>query len=186
MTRKGDWICTASGVEFWPLDPRPDEVRIEDIAHALANVCRYGGHSKWHYSVAQHSVLVCRYVIDKRLPDGGTAAKMALLHDAAEAYIGDMVRPLKRLLPEYQKAELLIMDAILTHFGLPHDEPKIVKEADNVLLATEARVLMPAESTLKWMNHGIASKTIKIKAMSPKEARQEFLWEYHHLFGIKG
>lgn len=186
MNRKGDWICTSTGIEFWPLDPRPDEIQIEDIAHALANVCRFGGHVRAFYSVAQHSVLVARYVIDRRLPDGGVAAKQALLHDAAEAYIGDMVRPLKRQLPDYKEAENLIWQAIAVRFGLPSKLHPLVKEADEVLVATEAFALMPRASVLRWMNAGLASQTIKVKPMSPRDAKEAFLWEYHHLFGIKG
>src|SRR4051794_15527189 len=97
--RRGGWITTFSRRQFWPLDPHSDEIHIEDIAHSLSQQCRFGGHSRSFYSVAQHSCLVsalCK----------ANDALWGLLHDASEAYLGDIPRPLKSL-PEfefYQKA----------------------------------------------------------------------------------
>jgi hypothetical protein len=96
MGRKGDWIQTFTGKQFWPLDPRPDEVYIEDIAHALGNICRFNGHCLRFYSVAEH----CFHVSHKVVPG---LALMGLLHDAAEAYVCDVVRPVKPYLKEYKK-----------------------------------------------------------------------------------
>src|SRR5688572_18527016 len=89
--RVGDWILTATGRSFWPLDPRADEICIDDIAQALAKVCRFGGHCCDFYSVAQHSVLVA-HLVERSHPQ---LALHALLHDAAEAYLGDFTQPLK-------------------------------------------------------------------------------------------
>ncbi len=91
MTRKGDYIATYTGKQFYPLDPRPEDVCLEDIAHSLSNLCRFTGHTDTDrfYSVAQHSV-ICSTIV---APE---AALLALLHDAAEAYLGDISRPLKR------------------------------------------------------------------------------------------
>src|SRR5687767_13374438 len=96
--RKGDWICTYQGIQFWPLDPKPEDVSIIDIAHALSNVCRFGGHSRWFYSVSQHSYYVSLYTRPEN-------ALYALLHDAPESYIGDCVRPLKPYLTNFQSIE---------------------------------------------------------------------------------
>jgi len=148
--RKGDWCQTFTGLQFWPLDPRPEEICIEDIAHALALTCRFNGHCRCFYSVAQHSYLVSQEcgVLD---PDWSPIVQLwGLLHDAAEAYIGDMVRPLKRDMPAFKDAERAIMRAVCTRFDLPMDEPAIVKHADNILLATEARDLMGAPP-VPWM-----------------------------------
>jgi hypothetical protein len=145
VSRAGGWICTASGREFWPLDPRPEEVDIEDIAHALSRACRFAGHCSRLYTVGEHSILVASWVPPED-------ALWGLLHDAAEAYLPDMPRPLKRL-PEfawYRAAERRVMDAVCDRFGLPRAEPQSVKAADLRALATEARDLMPPRSVTRW------------------------------------
>lgn len=147
--RIGNWMTTASGRYFWPLDPRAPEVCIDDIAHALSHVCRFGGHCSRFYSVAQHSVLVAHLVERTNLP----LALHALLHDAGEAYLGDHIHPVKSALRVLRNAidesigrtEWRIMRAIDEAFGLRElsaDEAAIIKHADAVLLATEARDLM--------------------------------------------
>ena len=97
---RGVAMSLADGSVFFPLDPRPEEIGIENIAHALAMSCRYGGHSLDYYSVAQHSVLVSRLV-------SRSDALCALLHDATEAFIGDLIRPMKPKTSNYiEKARL--------------------------------------------------------------------------------
>lgn len=135
--RRGYSIQTFSRRHFWPCDPSADEVSIEDIAHALANICRFGGHSRSHYSVAQHSVLVSRLCWPADTLWG-------LLHDAAEAYVGDLVRPLKRdlQLVAFEHIEANVQWAICKHFRLPSEMPASVKRADQIALATEFRDVM--------------------------------------------
>lgn len=140
--RRGDWMQTYTGKKFWPLDPDPAEIDILDIAHALSNACRYAGHVMRFYSVAEHSVLVSMHVSDPN-------QKWALLHDASEAYLVDMPRPVKRFLPGYQEAETRLMAAICERFGLPPEMPDEVKDIDNRILVDEREVLM-APSTLDW------------------------------------
>ena len=94
------FIGTFSGLRFWPLDPNPEKILIADIAHALAHQCRFGGHASKFYSVAEHSVHVSKLCLPEH-------ALWGLLHDASEAYLVDLPRPLK-LLPEfapYREAE---------------------------------------------------------------------------------
>ncbi len=143
-TRKGDWIQTYTGRQFWPLDARCEEIVIEDIAHALGNICRFAGHSRMFYSVAQHSVLVSRIV-------PAEFALWGLLHDAGEAYLGDVVTPLKSLdfMTPYREAEDILMKVVCERFGLSHRRPKCVWEADRIALATEHRDLMPMRPQ-KW------------------------------------
>jgi len=132
----GDWIQTYTGNQFWPLDPKPEHIFIEDIAHALSNICRFTGHCDYFYSVAEHSIIVSNHV-------PGGFALWGLLHDAAEAYIGDMSRPLKSMLPQFKKIESRIMEAVIEKFHLePINEPQIVKDIDSGILATESFAIM--------------------------------------------
>lgn len=131
-----NWFQTFSGVKFDLLAPTPEMVLAEDIAHGLSNICRFGGHCKVFYSVAQHSILVSHEVPQH-------LAIYGLLHDAAEAYIGDIISPLKHCLPEIRAIEQGIMQAIAARFTLDLEIFKCpdVKKADMAMLATEARDL---------------------------------------------
>lgn len=132
------WIITYSGKPFWPLEPREEDIRIEDIAHALSNCCRWTGHVKDFYSVGQHSIYVSKNVSSQ-------SELWGLLHDASEAYLVDLARPIKYapgLGEIYLKIEKQLEYVIAKKFGLPLDIPKDVKEADGRLLLTEKRDLM--------------------------------------------
>lgn len=136
------WILTRTGIPFDVLEPTADMVQPLDIAHALAHTCRFGGHTLRHYSVAEHCVRVAKLV-----PAEHQLA--ALLHDATEAYVGDMVRPLKQALPAYQQIEQRVWHAICQRFDLDPVLPECVHQADLVMLATERRDLMP-EHPAPW------------------------------------
>jgi uncharacterized protein len=139
--REGDWMATRFGVKFYPLDPKSSEILPEDIAHALSNICRFGGHTKKFYSVAQHCVLVAQWIT----MNGGSREESAggLLHDASEAYLGDVISPLKSFFPAYKVVEERAQEAIFKRFNLPVKMPAIVKKADQVILACEVRDLIP-------------------------------------------
>ena len=169
MSRNSDWIQTFTGRQFWPLDPHPEEVCIEDIAHALSNICRYTGHVREFYSVADHSIRVARIV---PAPD----ALWGLLHDASEAYICDVARPVKQY-PGfgelYRQIEDRLMLCICEAFNLPAEQPASIKPADNILLHTERRDLM-ARPPQPWRDpHPPLPGTIFPR--TPREAEQEFL-----------
>ena len=135
--RYGDWIQVRSGGKFYPLDPRPEEIHITDIAHALSHVVRFTGHTSKPLSVAQHSVMVSWYC-------DPADALWGLLHDASEAYLSDIARPVKQM-PEmapYREAERRLMAVICDRFGLPREMPESVRRADEMMLATESRDLM--------------------------------------------
>ena len=169
IQRKGDWIQTYLGIQFYPLDPLISEIRLLDIGHALSNICRFTGHVTRFYSVAQHSVLVSQNVPPED-------AAWALLHDAAEAYISDMSRPLKRhseLGKQFQVVERTLMRAICDRFGLSYNEPLSVKRADEVLLMTEKRDLMP-NSPAKWMESADPLPE-KIVCWTPEWSRHQFM-----------
>lgn len=175
--RAGDWIQMNSGIAFWPLDPRADEVRIEDIAHSLSLLCRFGGHCRRFYSVAEHSVHVARQVSRE-------AALWGLLHDASEAYVCDLPRPLKRMLPGYSLIERKVHLAIAEHFGLPAGMPAEVKAADEAMLLTEARQLM-ADPPMPWEERGPFAP-VTLRCWSPERAAAEFLSAFNLLTKERG
>lgn len=168
-------IETASGREFDFTDPRPESINIEDIAHALSNLCRYTGHVREFYSVAQHSILVSRLVP----PD---VAMYGLLHDASEAYLGDVSSPLKQLLPEYRRIESVVQGAIYSKFDLHPAGAYDVKGADLIALVTEKRYLMPADVGAIWreFDHVEPDGAI-IVPMRPPEAKAAFLLRFSEL-----
>jgi hypothetical protein len=137
------WCQTFTGKQFWPLEPNSQDVCLEDIAHALALQCRFNGHCRCFYSIAEHSLRVTQ-ILPPELQ------LLGLFHDAAEAYVGDMVRPLKRQLPAFEVAEREVWAVLAAKFGLPESLPREVVHADNTLLATEARDIM-APTPAPWV-----------------------------------
>ncbi len=174
--RYGDWMQTAGNRQFWPLDPRPEEIYIEDIAHSLAHQCRFAGHVNRFYSVADHSVLVSM-LCDKK------DALTGLLHDATEAYLVDVPTPVKRYLDGYKAYEDRLYAAVAERFGLPAVLPASVKHADAVALATEARDLMgPRPAEWRPMPEPHISKVIPLP---PMQARLQFLKRFEQLGGVR-
>lgn len=168
--RQGDWMQTFNGRQFWPLDPRPEEICIEDIAHALSMQCRYAGHCLRFYSVAEHSVLLSRAVShDNRL--------WALLHDASEAYLVDLPRPVKHSVVGYAAAEDAVMAAVCRKFELPTEIPAEVKAADRAILTDEMRQNM-AKPPVRWSTEG-EPLGVKLGFWSPNRAHSEFMAAFH-------
>src|SRR4051812_16747726 len=132
-------IATYSGRIIRPLDPNPADFSIEDIGHALSNSCRFTGHTIEFYSVAQHCVLVSQIVPSE-------LCLTALLHDASEAYLSDIARPIKQQQEfgdPYREVESRIEAAIAERYGLVYPYPQEIKTADMILLRSEQRDLMP-------------------------------------------
>lgn len=175
--RRGPWGTTFSGAKYWPEDPRAGDFRIADIAHALANQCRFGGHCREFYSVAQHSVIVSNICA---LRD----AMWGLLHDASEAYLVDVPRPVKysRGMERYTEIERAFMAAICEQFGLGAEMPTSVHWADEALLALEARHLMPEEAVREWtLSCTDDTGLLGIVPWSPAVAEREFLTRFAQL-----
>jgi hypothetical protein len=172
MARVGDWIQTFTGKQFWPLDPRPDEICIEDIAHALSMQCRYSGHSKKFYSVCEHSVHVS-FTCDP------ADAFWGLLHDASEAYIVDIPRPIKPYLTNYEKLEALVMAAVCEKFDLPKEMPASVKTADFGMLTSEMEQLM-APPAADW-HIDLNAPRVRLFCWDPDTARRMFLHRFNQL-----
>lgn len=168
-------IMTYTGKLIEPLNPDPALIDIQDIAHALSQVCRFCGHTSSFLSVAQHSVLVSRIVPPEY-------ALVGLLHDASEAYLSDIARPIKQQ-PEfgtvYKAAEEKLMLAISEAFGFAWPMPPAVKLADEILLRTEQRDLMPPSPDLLAYEGEFLDG--KISTWGPSWARYEFMLRFESL-----
>ncbi len=177
------WNQTFSGKVFDLVNPDPESVSIKDIAVALANQCRFNGHTRRFYSVAEHCLYVSRAV-------SGISREMAyygLMHDAAEAYVGDVVAPLKSLLPEYRAVEERVWRAICVRFNLPVELPGAVHIADKCMLATELEYLLLAPPK-PWDNRcepfplrEIGLDSISQFGLPPREAHRRFLERFAEL-----
>jgi hypothetical protein len=169
--RAGDWIQTFGGKQFWPVDPRPEDIDIGDIAHALSMLCRYGGHCQRFYSVAEHCVLLAGVVESQH-------KLWALLHDASEAYLVDVPRPIKPYLIGYGAAEDAIMTAVAVKFDLGPMPPE-VKAADRAILTDERSQNMSAAPE-PWSTDG-APLGVSLQFWGPARAKQEFMAAFEAL-----
>lgn len=215
--RTGDWMQTFLGKQFWPLDPRARDIHIVDVAHSLAMQCRYGGHSDWFYSVAEHSVRAS-YLVQPSLAlldivlltrraagtvgvatetergDAERTVRLAtLLHDAAETYLGDVIRPLKMHIGRvYHEAEERLERLIAERFDVPaflFTCPP-VKRADVIMLMTEKRdILKPAAGEWGFAQAALhvepSEQVIATPCWSPEEGKRRFLERFHALGGIE-
>lgn len=163
---KGPTIRTRVGTYFDFEDPEASEIVLADIAHALGNICRFNGHTHRFYSVAEHSVH-CSYLV----PEGDAAA--ALMHDAVEAYVGDVSRPLKSLLPGYKEIERRVEAAVLARFGVPLPLPASVKRADMMMLRLEQRFAMECSDLWPGLD-GVPLPEIALRFWPPETAAQRF------------
>jgi hypothetical protein len=166
-------ILTLSGIYFPFLNPKAEHVRISDIAHALSMTCRWGGHARRFYSVAEHCVRVS-HVCELESPRWG------LLHDGAEAYLPDLASPIKRCLSSYQALEVGIQTAICVRFGLDLVEPESVKRADKLLLVTEGRDV--AAPSWPWWHYEVMPMASRIVPWTQESAKDRFLERFAKLF----
>lgn len=163
----GRQIRTFTGryVDIWEL--KAEDVALEDIAHALSNICRYNGHIPENYSVAEHSFRVMSWVLNQGVNDP-VVLMQALLHDAAEAYISDLARPIKYELSQYRELEAKLEEKLFPILGVPFPLDPIVKEADNAVLRYE------------WDNYVVGPFSNE-RHWTHKEAEAIFLDAYKHL-----
>lgn len=170
--RNDAWLQTYTGKMFHPFNPSLDEIDILDIAHALSNICRFGGHCRMFYSVAQHSVLASQYISEE-------FALHALLHDASEAYLVDIPRPVKLHLQDYIEVEHNLERVISEKFDIDCHVPE-VKEVDNRLLVTEQRDLLgPAPMT--WSIDVQPYDDFEIVPWTSEDAKTVFLRRFYEL-----
>ncbi len=179
---KAAWIITFTGLKFYHLNPQPEMVTIEDIAHSLSNIGRWTGHTRHFYSVAQHSVyasLICR----------SEFAFDTLMHDSSESYLGDMNRPLKHFTaagPAYLKIEEKIEKVIFKKFGVQFPLHPAVKEADvKMLYAEKAQLMNVNAATMYEARKWGADETeanIHIELWTPRRAEKMFLKRFRELY----
>lgn len=167
------YITTVTGKHFDPIEPDERLIDIYDIAHALSLICRANGHFTRFYSVAQHSLACAREAEAREYPDAVVLG--CLLHDASEAYLSDVTRPIKELLPRYLEAEAKLQDMIWEHFiwrELTDEEKALVFETDDLMLSAEFHALMPEDIDDRYaelvLEPDLSEKT-------PSAVREEFI-----------
>lgn len=185
------FIATYTGGKAYPLGLDPETVRIQDIAHSLSQQCRFAGHTTQFWSVAAHSVEVSRRVQQALVKNIATpeynpsvarqVILTALLHDASEAYLQDIVRPIKPLVQGYAQWEANVQRAIATRFNLFDPIPDLVHEVDDAIVKDEVANFFPAGSAA-WKRYGITTcnEYRTLLPLEPVVAEQRFLerfWE---------
>lgn len=192
-TRERGWMLTFSGRRFYPLEPKASDVELIDVAHGLAMTCRYGGQCKRYYSVAEHCVLVSE-IVEQHARNAGhhpdevrRLAQLALMHDSAEAYIGDMIRPLKHQpeMSEFRRAEVAIELCIAEAFGLKWtpEAHQIVKRIDDRILVDEVTHLMarPEEYLETPLLRDLSPLGAEFRCLGPLAAQHEFMARWTEL-----
>lgn len=178
---RGPWIQTYTGRRFHYADPQPEDIHVADIAQALSQLCRYAGHTRLFYSVAEHSVILARQFDDPLL------RMIGLLHDATEAYCVDIPRPLKRMLPEYTAYEEGLWRVVADKFGLPSEIPQEIHDMDTRMLITERPFLFNKPLPWPMYEHVKPIDGVTIECLPPTAARSDFLAtfiETKHLLAI--
>jgi len=168
------WLQTYTGRKFDPFNPTIEDIHIEDIAHALSQICRFGGHSTRFYSVAEHSLIVSYFCENYPLE--------GLLHDATEAYIGDMIRPLKIRL-NIKSVERKLSELIATKYDLVYPWPDEIKEFDHRILGDEKKLLMTPG--LDWYDIGKPLGINNLGVVGPREIETIFLKRFRQLYRNK-
>lgn len=167
------WIETYTGKKFYFLSPHPAMIEIEDIAHALSQTCRFSGHTREFYSVAQHCINVSDLLMHKY--HDPELALEGLFHDSAEAYLTDIATPVKKHLPEYEVMEDRILRAIHRKYNIHESTTDRVKDADTCMLLSEAKAFLPSEGK-DWAQKYMTTFPLKenLRGWSPEVARFEY------------
>jgi hypothetical protein len=171
---KDRYLSTFTGKKFFPWRPEPEQICIEDIAHGLSLLCRFAGQCPYFFSVAEHSI----YVADS-LPDN--LKLEGLLHDASEAYLADVPRPLKVGLSEYAAVEAAVEEVISVKFELVSPMPRRVKQADHALLKNEIFTFFGAERYFEDFGEAYIGPGERLFGFDPKTAERKFLQLYRQL-----
>lgn len=173
-----DTIITASGTYFDYRNPKIEQIEIFDIIKALSNICRFGGQIDF-YSVAEHSIH-CAILAEKKGYEK-EVVYAALMHDAQEAYIGDMPKPLKRMLPAYQMLEANISNVLCKALNISTDYAAIIKVLDNQILKAEKLHFFPNDDCTWFGFNDIENVDIDFRCWTPKEAFDCFFAVFYSL-----
>lgn len=171
---KQSYIRTYCGVDFTIFSPQPEMILIEDIAHSLSRLCRYGGHCNQFYSVARHSIITS-YLVQPKF------ALEALMHDATEGYIGDCVTPLKKYMPQFNEIENSLYKVIAQKYGLSYPMSEETKNADAAMIGYEWDFFMEKESNSEL--HDFYNKYFK--SVDIEQTEEDFLTRFKELFENK-
>jgi hypothetical protein len=169
------FIETYTGRAFWPLDPKVEGLSVIDIAHALSNQCRYSGHVRFFYSVAQHCCLLAAWASEHNA-DALTCLQI-LMHDAPEAYLVDIPRPVKQYMPQYRVWDHQINEVIRQWMGWKDPIPAIIDELDSRIIVDERAALMDTARRNDW-GHKLEPIGIDIQPWTPEQAEKNFLIQY--------
>jgi hypothetical protein len=170
------WVETYTGTKFYPFEPNPEHINLLDIAHPLSQMCRFTGHCEFFYSVAQHSINCAKEMM--LLGEPPRMQLYALMHDASEAYLQDIARPIKSSIGNYEEIEAKLMDAIWDAFGIPRpseDEWQKVKQVDDLMLLNEAKILMKCKHWDLGEFPVIQNARFRITEMSMRSVEAEFM-----------
>jgi uncharacterized protein len=181
---RGPWSVTVSGKRFHPMDPDPEQLTLGDIAHHLAMVNRFGGATIYPYSVAQHTLL-CFALVRNIFPGRVNLRRWALLHDAPEYVLGDMVRPVKGLLPSYAEMEDRLMAVIAKRFSLDplkNTDAADLKYIDNLACVIERKQLLPNASEWHDMPTYVGGYGAYVMERSWLHARTDLHYELNREF----
>lgn len=175
------WIQTSTGRKFFPLDPRPEEVHVEDIAAGLSLEYRYSGQTRTPslgITVAEHSCRLCDYA-SARHPENSMLIFQALMHDAPEAYVSDVTRPVKKHFPAFEMVERGIWLAVCERFGIEPTLPKLLEEWDRRICLDERDASM-AEPPEEWSTRG-PKLGVRFEFWHPLRAKEEFLQRFRRI-----
>lgn len=178
--KKGAWLQTFTGRRVSVLSPQPEEIFIEDIMPSISKQCRFNGHCNVFYSVAQHCVLGAQFAMYHW--KSKEVAKEFLLHDATEAYMGDLIRPVKVMLPEFGVVEAGFWKAISTRFGLPLEHTSKCQLLDNIMVTWEKRDLLPNSEEWPRLPDITEYNLMPIESWTWQEAEAEYENMYRKLF----
>lgn len=174
-------IITASGKYIDPIEPKDDAIDIIDIAHALSMICRANGHTRIFYSVAQHSIACALEAAERGLSK--EIIMGCLLHDASEAYLSDVTRPIKKELHYYLEVEERLQNVIWEHFigrPLTKEEERCIFEIDDQMLSLEFKQLMPA--SINDEDEKLV-RDVQCEFVLPEKVKESFIEIYERYSG---